>query len=101
MAQRAQVLGVNSPGRIGPMRIPPFVRDHQRSCAPRRPFAVYACGLTLLALVLFFTAACMCGEDDSYSLESPKATRVVVVSVRSCGATTGYETVVSERRSWF
>src|SRR5262249_19124720 len=49
---------------------------------------------------LVATLSCACTDELLYSTTSPQRKRTVLVSRRNCGATSGFTTVVSERRGW-
>jgi len=57
--------------------------------------------VTAMVALGVLASACLCRDSEQYRLSSPKGTRTVVVSVRNCGATTGFTTIIGERRGWF
>src|SRR5262245_44642338 len=57
--------------------------------------------IAIAGALTLVSVACMCSDDNLYTLTSPKGKRTVAVLRRNCGATTGFTTVVTERRAWF
>jgi hypothetical protein len=57
--------------------------------------------ITILAAAsVAAVAGCQCSTDQRYQVPSPSHARSVTVAVQSCGATTGFITVVSVSQHW-